>query len=76
MLLESIIEPISDLSTVAGQAAVEWIADHSSLKRDGWPLTGVKVLVAAIVFLLIAVVVPMLLLALIWWVGLKLLFPG
>jgi hypothetical protein len=76
MLLDSIIEPISDLSTVAGQTAVEYIADHSSLKRDGWFLTAVRVLVATVVFFLIGVVIPILLLALIWWAALKLLFPG
>ena len=30
---DAIIEPISDLSTVATQSAVEWIADRSSLAR-------------------------------------------
>jgi hypothetical protein len=76
MFLDTIIDPVSDLSTVAGQAAVEYIADHSSLKRDGWFLTGVKVLIAAMVFLVIAVGIPVLLVALVWWAGLKLLFPG
>ena len=76
MFLDAIIDPISDLSTVAGQAAVECIADRSSLKRDGWFLVGLKVLVATLVFLLIAVGIPVFLIALIWWVGLKLLFPG
>jgi hypothetical protein len=75
-MLDSIIDPISDLSTVAGQAAVEYIADRSSLKRDGWLLTGVKILVAGLMFLLIAVVVPILLLALVWWAALQLPFPG
>lgn len=75
-MLDSIVDPISDLSTVAGQAAVQWIADHSSLERDGWFLTGVRVIVAVIVFFLIAVVMPVLFLALLWWAGLKLLFPG
>ena len=67
MLLDAIIEPISDLSTVAAQWAVERIADATSLRRDGWALIGVKVLVACVVFLAVAVV------AALWWLGLKLL---
>jgi hypothetical protein len=75
-MLDSIIDPISDLGTVAGQAAVDYIAARSSLERDGWFLAGLKVLVAAIVFLVAAVGIPVLLIALIWWVGLELLFSG
>jgi len=76
MLLDAIIEPISDFSTIAAQGAVEWIADHSSLARDGWALTGIRVVVAAFVFLAIAVGMPVLIIAGLWWVALKLLFPG
>jgi len=76
MLLDAIIEPISDLSTIAAQGAVEWIADHSSLARDGWALTGLRVVVATLVFLAIAVGVPLLIIAGLWWLALKLLFPA
>jgi hypothetical protein len=76
MLFDAIIEPLSDLSTVAAQSAVECIAEHSSLARDGWVITGIRILVAMVVFLAIAVVVPIGILALLWWFGLKLLFPG
>ena len=75
MLLDAIIEPISDLSTIAAQGAVEWIADHSSLARDGWALTGIRVLVAAFVFSAIAVGVPVLIIAGLWWLAFKILFP-
>jgi len=74
MFLDVIIEPISDLSTIAAQAAVGYIADHSSLRRDGWMLTTIRILVACVVFLVVAVGVPALIVGLIWWVGLKLLF--
>ena len=49
MILDAIIAPISDLSTLAAQAAVERIAERSSLARDGWALTGIRVLVACVV---------------------------
>jgi hypothetical protein len=75
MLLDAIIEPISDLSTIAAQSAVGYIADHSSLPRDGWTLTTIRIFVACVVFLVIAVGVPALIIGLIWWVGLKVLFP-
>ena len=74
MLFDVIIEPISDLSTIAAQAAVGYVADHSSLQRDGWTLTTIRILVACIVFLVVAVGIPALIVGLIWWVGLKLLF--
>lgn len=76
MLPDAVIEPISDLSTIAAQAAVEWIADHSSLARDGWVLTAIRVVVATFVFLAIAAGVPVMIIAGLWWLGLKLLFPG
>lgn len=76
MLLDAIIEPISDLSTIAAQSVVEWIAEHSSLARDGWVITGIRVVVAAFVFLAIAVGMPVLIIAAIWWLALKLLFGG
>lgn len=75
MLLDAIIGPISDLSTIAAQGAVEWIADHSSFARDGWALTGIRVVVAMLVFLAIAVAVPLLIIAGLWWFALKILFP-
>ena len=50
MLLDAIIEPISDLSTIAAQEAVGWIAERSSLGREGWALTAVRVIVATFVF--------------------------
>jgi len=73
-MFDAIIDPISDLSTIAAQAAVEWIADHTSLRRDGWVLIGVKFLAACLVFLAIAVVVPTLIIALIVWAAFKFLF--
>jgi hypothetical protein len=76
MLLDAVIEPISDLSTIAAQAAVAWIADCSSLARDGWTLTSIRVLVATFVFLAIAVGIPVLIIAALWWLALTLLFPG
>jgi hypothetical protein len=75
MLLDAIIEPISDLSTIAAQGAVEWLADHSSLARDGWMLTGIRVVVAAFVFVAISVGVPVLIIAGLWWLAFKILFP-
>jgi hypothetical protein len=75
MLLDAIIEPVSDLSTNAAQGAVEWLADHSSLARDGWTLTGIRVVVAAFVFVAIAVGVPVLIIAGLWWLAFKILFP-
>ena len=73
-MLDAIIEPISDLSTVAAHSVVEWIADHSSLARDGWVITGVRIVVAVFVFLAIAVGVPALLIGVLWWLTLTLLF--
>jgi pantothenate kinase len=35
MLFEAIIDPISDISIIAAQSAVEYIADRSSLQRIG-----------------------------------------
>ena len=55
MLFEAIIDPISDISTIAAQSAVEYIADRSSLQRDGWTLTAVRVGVAAAVFVIISI---------------------
>ena len=75
MLLDAIIQPISDLSTLAAQSCVEYIADRSSLRRDGWSLMAVRVLIACAVFLVVAVGVPALLVGFIWWFGLKALFP-
>ena len=75
MLLDVIIEPISDLSTIAAQSAVEYIANHSSLHRDGWALTAIRILVACFVFLMIAVGIPILVIGLVWWVSIKVLFP-
>ena len=74
MLLDVIIEPISDLSTIAAQSAVGYIAEHSSLQRDGWALTAIRILVACLVFLIVAVGVPILIIGLLWWVGIKVLF--
>jgi hypothetical protein len=74
MLLDTIIEPLSDLSTVAAQSVVEWIADHSSITRDGWAMTGVRLVVAAMVFLTIAVGVPLVIIGVLWWLALTLLF--
>ena len=76
MLLDAVIEPISDLSTIAAQGTVAWIAERSSLARDGWTLTGIRVVVATFVFLAIAVGVPVLIIAALWWLALTLLFPG
>ena len=76
MLVDSIIEPISDVSTIAAQAAVEFIAGHSTLARDGWLVTGIKILISIAVFVAIALVVPVCILAALWWLVLKLLFPG
>ena len=73
-MLDAIIEPISDLSTVAAQAVVEWIADHSSIAREGWVMTGIRIVVAAMVFLTIAVGVPAVIIAALWWLALTLLF--
>jgi hypothetical protein len=75
MLLDVIIEPISDLSAIAAQSAVEYIADHSSLRRDGWTLTAIRILVACFVFLAVAVGVPILLIGLLWWGAVKIFFP-
>ena len=74
MLVDFIIEPISDLSTIAAQSAVRYIADHSSFQRDGWTLTAIRILIACFVFLLVAVGVPLLVIGLIWWVSIKVLF--
>jgi predicted anti-sigma-YlaC factor YlaD len=74
MLFDAIVDPISDLSTLAAQSAVEYIADHSSLRRAGWILMAVRVLVAGVVFIVIGVGGAALVVGLIWWVGLKLLF--
>lgn len=76
MLLDAIIEPISDLSTIAAQAAVEWIADHSSLARDGWVVVGIRIVVATFVFIALAVGIPVLIIAALWWLAVQLLFPG
>jgi hypothetical protein len=73
MLLDSIIEPLSDLSTLAAQTAVEYIADHSSLARDGWIITGIRIVVATVVFLAISVGTLVLVLALLWWLAFRLL---
>ena len=73
-MLDAIIDPISDLSTLTAQSAVEWIADHSSLAKDGWALTSIRVVVAAVVFLAIAVGVPVVLVGVLWWLALTLLF--
>jgi len=76
MLLDAIIEPISDISTIAAQSVVDSIAARSSLARDGWLLTGLRVIVAGVVFLVIGVGGAALVVAFIWWLGLKLLFGG
>lgn len=73
-MLDAIIDPISDLSTLAAQSAVEWIADHSSLARDGWTLTAIRITLAAVVFLAIAVGVPVLIVGVLWWLASSLLF--
>ena len=73
-MLDAIIEPISDISTVAAQSVVEWIADHSFIARDGWAITVVRIVVAGAVFLAIAVGVPVLLIGVLWWLALTLLF--
>lgn len=73
-VLDAIIDPISDLSSLAAQWAVECIADHSSLARDGWVLTGVRIVLATVVFFAIAVGVPVLLVGVLWWLALTLLF--
>ena len=74
MLFDAVVEPISTLSTIAAQSAVEYIADHSSLRRDGWALTAVRFLVAAVVFIVVGAGGAALLVGLIWWISLKLLF--
>ena len=74
MLLDVIIEPISDLSTIAAQSAVEYIAEHSSLQRDGWTLTAIRILVACFVFAIVALGLPILVISLIWWVVVKVFF--
>jgi len=76
MLLDAVIEPISDLSTIAAQSIVAWIAERSSLAQDGWILTGTRILVATFVFLAVAVGVPVLVIAALWWLALTVLFPG
>jgi hypothetical protein len=73
-VLDAIIDPISEISMLAAQSAVEWIADHSSLARNGWVLSGVRVTAAVVVFLIIAVGVPLILVGLLWWLALELLF--
>jgi hypothetical protein len=74
MLLDAIIEPISDLSTLAAQSAVEWIADHSSIAREGVAMSGIRIVVAALVFLTVAVGVPAVIIGMLWWLALTLLF--
>ena len=76
MLLDTILEPITDLSSLAGQAAAQYIADHSSLSRDGWVITGIRFLVATLAFLVIGVGGAVLLIALVWWIGWKLLLAS
>jgi hypothetical protein len=74
MLFDAVVEPISTLSTIAAQSAVGYIADHSSLRRDGWALTVVRFLVATVVFIVVGIGGAALLVGFIWWVGLKLFF--
>ena len=73
MLFDAVIEPISTISTIAAQSAVGYIAERSSLRRDGWALTVVWFFVATVVFLVVGVGGAALLVGLIWWVGLKFL---
>jgi hypothetical protein len=74
MLFDAIVDPISDVSTIAAQSAVEYIADHSSLQRDGWALTAVRFGVAVFVFLAISVGGAVLLIGGVGWLAFKLLF--
>ncbi len=76
MLLDTIIEPITNLSSLAGQLAAQYIADRSSLPRDGWVVTGVRFLAATVAFLVVGIGGAVLIVALVWWLGLKLLFGG
>ena len=74
MLLDTIIEPIADLSSLAGQLVAQYIADRSSLPRDGWVVTCIRFVIATVVFLAVGIGVPVLVIALVWWLGIKLVF--
>lgn len=57
-MLQAIIEPISDLATVAAQQVVGFVAERTSLKADGLAMYALKFLVCVVVYLAIVVGVP------------------
>lgn len=57
-MLHTIIDPISDLATVAVQQVVGYIAERTSLKKDGLAYFILKILVSALVFIMVVISVP------------------
>lgn len=48
-MLQAIIDAISEVATLLAQGAVGYIADHSSLKKDGATFFMIKIIIAVFV---------------------------
>ena len=63
LMLQPIIEIISDFATLVAQWVVGYIADHSNLKRDGVGYYLVKIIVSVFVYLAVIIGIPLLVIA-------------
>ena len=73
-MLQSIIDAISEVATLLAQGAVGYIADHSSIKKDGTTFFLIKIVISVFVWLTVVIGIPLAVLFLIFKVALPLFF--
>ena len=75
-MFDALIDTISDLATAASEGAVNYIAVHSNLKKDGKILFLLKFIVACLVYLTLLLVIPGAVLIIFVYIVLPVFFKG
>jgi len=58
-MFQAIIDGVSDLATLLAQGAVGFIAERSSIKRDGVAFFLIKIVVSTFVYLAVVIGIPL-----------------
>lgn len=73
-MFQAIIDGVSDVATLLAQGTVGFIAEHSSIKKDGLAFFLIKIVVSTFVYMVIALGIPIGVLLLLVYVVLPRLF--
>ncbi|MCL2346585.1 MAG: hypothetical protein FWC58_12140 [Desulfobulbus sp.] len=72
-MLQAIVDAVSDLATLIAQQVVGYIAERSSIKKDGIAFFLVKIVVSIFVYLVVVVGIPLAVVVLVFKLALPLL---